>query len=715
MLPQSPPPRIRTAFRDRRPEAEPRDLIAPSEFFTPEDFLAADHRVHGLFDQFGDFAGAVHIYGGDARAYDYVWTGAQRKALACGAFAFDLAYVQGDARDTRLPPTEHARVTQKLDRIGGLYIYRDDIRVLPYGTPGYDFLGIERRRTENLSRAFFSYRRMFGVIQLTSVGNFALQEKAGREGFIQNAAYRQFRDLLSSFFVDLAAEFFTKQGNRSSEFEEGRAAARERQRLRRDREARASRARQRFAGTLATLATDLRDGVPQQIAATALNGLEHTLVSIGTDSSATDLLRGADATARAQIEDGRNRFHISAPTAFGLTQELRTDFDDLHEQLLGLDTAVWEPALQQVAYLVDQAARALGAASDPALRLEAAVGRAAEASKARLERAVEDLRDNDAALDLRVSADVSRHRTAFATAVQDILDDAATAPAWSMAAEQLGEYQVALEQRLRAVTSDLERELHHLAERIALVAASNGDGSEAETAALEEELLGLRERADQDLELAQIGMATEVLTHELDLTIVGLRGALNRLDGYVATTPKLTAVYNDLRTGFDHLDTYLALFTPLQRRLARRRLLIKGSQIASFLRELFARRLEDGNIELRVTQAFEAWRGQGFRSTIYPVFVNLVDNATYWVTQARPPRWVRLDVDAGDLLVSDSGPGIPSRDVDAVWQFGFTRKPGGRGAGLHIARETLHRDGWELCLDPNTDGSLFRIHPPQDG
>ena len=114
-----------------------------------------------------------------------------------------------------------------------------------------------------------------------------------------------------------------------------------------------------------------------------------------------------------------------------------------------------------------------------------------------------------------------------------------------------------------------------------------------------------------------------------------------------------------------------------------------------------------------MTPAFDAWRGRGFRSTVYPVFVNLVDNATFWVTQARPPRWVQLDAD-GDLLVSDSGPGIPARDVDAVWQFGFTRKPGGRGAGLHIARETLQRDGWELSLDANTDGAVFRIHPPQD-
>ena len=244
--------------------------------------------------------------------------------------------------------------------------------MLPYGTPGYDFLGIERRRTENLARAFFSYRRMFGVIQLTSATNAALQEKAGREGFMQNTAYRQFRDLLSSFFVDLAAEFFTKQGTRSGEFKEGRAAARERQRLRRDRDARTSRARQRFAATLGTIATELRDGVPQRLAARALAGLERALLNVGTAPSATALLQ-ADATARAQIEDGRQRFHVAEPTAFGLTQELRTDFDDLQAQLLSLDAAVWEPALQQVASLVDQTTRALGLRSNPAMSLEAAI------------------------------------------------------------------------------------------------------------------------------------------------------------------------------------------------------------------------------------------------------------------------------------------------------------------------------------------------------
>ena len=80
--------------------------------------------------------------------------------------------------------------------------------------------------------------------------------------------------------------------------------------------------------------------------------------------------------------------------------------------------------------------------------------------------------------DSRVNGDVGRHRTTLATAVQEILDDAATTPASAMSAEQLGEYQVALEHRLRTMTDELERGLRQLADRIALVAASNGSGGE---------------------------------------------------------------------------------------------------------------------------------------------------------------------------------------------------------------------------------------------
>jgi len=88
-----------------------------------------------------------------------------------------------------------------MNRIGGLYIYRDGIRVLPYGNNDYDFLDMERNRTKSAAYYYFSYRRIFGVIELDRVQNGQLHEKAGREGFRENRAYRQFRDILKRFFI----------------------------------------------------------------------------------------------------------------------------------------------------------------------------------------------------------------------------------------------------------------------------------------------------------------------------------------------------------------------------------------------------------------------------------------------------------------------------------------------------------------------------------
>lgn len=80
------------------------------------------------------------------------------------------------------------------------------------------------------------------------------------------------------------------------------------------------------------------------------------------------------------------------------------------------------------------------------------------------------------------------------------------------------------------------------------------------------------------------------------------------------------------------------------------------------------------------------------------MFVNLVDNAIFWLTDKRPPRKIILDSDLSGFLVSDNGPGVPLRDRDAVFERGFTRKPYGRGLGLYIARDVLKRIGYEIRL-----------------
>ena len=140
---------------------------------------------------------------------------------------------------------------------------------------------------------------------------------------------------------------------------------------------------------------------------------------------------------------------------------------------------------------------------------------------------------------------------------------------------------------------------------------------------------------------------------------------------------------------------------------------IRGSEIRDFLEELFRERLARHNVTLTATKAFARAKVVGFPSNFYPVFVNLVDNSIFWLSQQNPQRErsIRLDERGGTLLVEDTGPGVSVRDREAIFEFGFSRKPGGRGMGLHIGRESLRRVGFDLKLIEVDDGATFGIVP----
>ena len=79
------------------------------------------------------------------------------------------------------------------------------------------------------------------------------------------------------------------------------------------------------------------------------------------------------------------------------------------------------------------------------------------------------------------------------------------------------------------------------------------------TEALEEELDELKTRRDADLELAQIGMALNTISHEFDKTVGSLRDGLRKLKAWSDENPALRGLYRDIRVSFDHLDEYLII------------------------------------------------------------------------------------------------------------------------------------------------------------
>src|SRR5690554_3957904 len=194
-------PVIQTGFRDHTVEGVV-DRIGLKNFYTAADFLKTDHYFDGEFDEYGQFVGTVSIYG-KPRTFVCNWIDGKGRMPKCGPFSFRYGYVQGRPTETRLSPEDWAEMTSKTDKIGGLYIYRDDIRILPYGNSDVDWLEVEKRRTLSARDWFFSYRRGFGYVAISHSKNAALTEKAGREGFRENLAYRDFRSILINFFKQL--------------------------------------------------------------------------------------------------------------------------------------------------------------------------------------------------------------------------------------------------------------------------------------------------------------------------------------------------------------------------------------------------------------------------------------------------------------------------------------------------------------------------------
>jgi signal transduction histidine kinase len=699
MTPGHEQPRIEARFRDWRSDDAPTELIADSEFFTADEFEAADHHITGHFDGFGQFKGTVAVYGSEPVEHVVTWPDSRGRLVACGPFNLRVAVVQGRQNQTRLDPELWAQLTAKMTKIGGLYIYRDGIRVLPYGNNDYDFIDIERNRTKNAARYYFSFRRMFGVIELDTEHNGALKEKAGREGFRENQAYTDFRRILMNFFIQTAADFFREEGTASDayrqqreQFEKADAARQRREQLRSSR-------RREFQGLLGERLGWLDEDRPTTEVADFLSKAKDELTrsaSLGAAEQAAAAFMDAELAVRRGLDDVRESYRLRPPSQTGLSIDVKKDWNGYRAALQRLDDELFIPAKEELGTLIEQTAATLAVHVDRRVRLEKGIARSADTVRSVARKEAGLVRAS-------LSAVTTSTRDLISGALRDldVLTERAASESASADVEQMEDaeferWRRQLEQSVLVALDERTEQFKQLQSRLDSVAEATTDGDLVDVEALDQdEILALRERTDTDLELMQLGTAISVINHEFLGNVRSLRSNLQRLKVWADRNEGLGRVYRDLRTSFDHLDGYLSLFTPLQRRLHRKRVEIIGADIERFITELFSERLERHNVHLEATPRFRDHRFDGYPSTFYPVFVNLVDNAIWWLGD-RPHRAILLQARDGIMSVIDSGPGVPVRDYERIFEFGFTRKPDGRGTGLYVSRQVLRREHHDL-------------------
>ena len=725
MAPDSKRPPIICRFRDYRDEGSPEELIGERAFFTPDEFEKVDHHLSGRFDEYGQFRGQVGVY--QMKPDDYVlnWSESDGRPTECGPFRLSFAYMQGQARDSLVPPAEHTRLRRKLDRYGGLYIYRDGIRVQPYGDSDYDWLDIERNRTLGASYYFYSYRRMFGVIELSQRKNGKLTEKAGREGFRENRAYRQLRSILMNFFLQTAGDFFRKGGEHADVHIEKRGELKRNEKIRREQAKQAKQKRTVLRDALEAAFAGIDERKPEMEAESILSAVTHNVEevlarNIPGQEKALVLIQ-SEKQARERLHEIRRNLTVTKPRGVGLSRSLTNEWDSYSAQMKRLDSEVFGPFEAEIETYISAAAEKAAIPFDDIARLNSVVstyGAGALKKMRQLRGTVNDLTE---AIARTIKEETHASVSAVSHTVDEVIAELERAQGTAKGSRGLTRVREELVERIVSVYEPEREKLERLRDQLNQmnrIWEQDGYDSVELTEALEEELDELKTQRDADLELAQIGMALNTISHEFDKTVGSLRNGLRKLKAWSDATPELSGLYRDIRISFDHLDGYLTLFTPLDRRLHRTRIEITGEQIFDFLSRLFQARLSRHGVALTATKKFLRSSTSCYPSSLYPPFVNLVDNAIFWLQRNYDrPRKITLDADGDDLLIRDNGPGVSARDYENIFAMNFSRKPGGRGMGLPISRETLSQVGLHLTLDPISDseGAIFRISPDNGG
>lgn len=711
-----PVPLIKTSFRDHKTDEFFDDLIESQQFWTPEEYEKADHHISGNFDEYGQFRGSVKVYGKEFLGHVVNWKGNGGIKTMCGSFTINLAYIAGNARESLLSPEEHAIMIAKLDKISGLYLYRDRIRILPYGDNTFDFLDLEVNRNKSNAFYFFSYRRMFGAIDISKKDNPELSEKAGREGLLENKAYRQFVNMLKNLFLQLTADFFRdsdKWGNMAGPNAEYYTTVKEdlrRKHLAKQEFEKKSRAKkEKFQRELTILFDRLNRTLYVQEFEALNEGLIRKLqycLTQDNDRAVTSFL-DAEKEVRKNCNAIVEKYKIQRPRGVALSKSLLQDYETYMNEIERVNLSAFKPEIEWIDSTLNEYESRLKVEVSRRKRLEIAIEATIEQYKKTTKTEAVGVQDAARKVSNNVIALSKDLIKEYDKKVRDIQSELARIEPYQLNDEKLVAERDRMETILISEAEEIQAVIDNIRNQLENVIYSKGVSNIDVVEAYAEEVDSLKDKLDADLELSQLGLAVSSVQHEFQHTIRTIRDQIRRLKAWADVNEGLDDIYKNFSTNFEHLDNYLTLFTPLERRLYRKEVDIYGNDVYEFVKSVFFTRIapERHNISFECTPSFAKNIITGYPSTFYPVFTNIVDNAIFWLKDQAIERRILLDADGeGAIYISNNGPDIDIRDRQRIFELGFTRKPLGRGMGLYISRQVLNKVGYDMLADEPKTG-----------
>jgi signal transduction histidine kinase len=197
-------------------------------------------------------------------------------------------------------------------------------------------------------------------------------------------------------------------------------------------------------------------------------------------------------------------------------------------------------------------------------------------------------------------------------------------------------------------------------------------------------------------ELAGVGMAVEKSSHDI---FVLLRQLIQNADDVVRkfekgklSGPNLKQFLADLKENLEVLYQEVQILQPLFRVARRVTRDVSVKDVVERVERYYQRDLRF-NINFKVEAVADIVVKTNL-GLMLQVFINLTDNAIYWLNQQKSgKRAIKVNIDGnnGQVVFADNGPGISEDLAEIVFSEFYSTKADGRGLGLYIVRELLDR------------------------
>ncbi|WP_322418902.1 ATP-binding protein [Mesorhizobium huakuii] len=641
-----------------------------------------EHKIEGTVDSDGTFRGRIRAFGRPIDENCIIpppvdLTLSSRADSVVGPFDLYIASMEFTAQNSTHSPSEFSFFSDLAKRYAGFMVFRDGLRVMPYGRPDNDFFEIDSRRSFHAGREFWNHRQMFGRLAISRRRNPNLKDKAGREGIVDNRAAKTLRELVSNILKQSARRYFGSDSEVRKELlpeiRESNAKAKATEARNRLRKSQRAQFRARLLKS------------NEQIPAFAASVQEYARsLNLDTEDGLTE--------AQARLEEFRERqnsFRLpGAPKNLG---PLEAPYNVFRRNMAAVQSSV-----QTISEKVDAGLERI-IPNSPVAALEKKLARNASQLRRRLQTWLKRSQELQRGEFERIRGLADERAAAFEAETRPlVLKVSAGALGYIEAVRTMDALKARHDQDNEEIFEPYIEALQSLTESIDLhhLAAYGSD-----------EVSDLSSEVERLNSLAQLGIAVEIVGHELQTYESYIGSGLRNLPEDI----RQGVAAKDIEFGYQGLSDQLRFLSPLRLAGERIQRWITGDEIFSYVEEFFRISLKTNRITFRCTPAFSKFRIFEDRARILAVFINLVNNSIYWLsTKIIGDREIVLATHGTSVFISDSGPGVPDEDVSSLFSLFFTRKlRGGRGVGLYLCRSNLAAGGHRIHYEHRPENRIL--------